>query len=105
MSRIYKQFLAAPNSSLLADDASLHYVTTLTSFNGSTAIMAHLNSQSKHLRKKEEKVMDAIEGNGALFVEVETTLEFLLGGGAFLPRIDDNFLADRVVTLPIVCKP
>lgn len=60
-----------------------------------------MNSQANKIKKKEEKVIDAIEGEGALYVEVETTFEFVLGGGAYLPNIDDNFLADRTVTFPI----
>ena len=101
----YKQYLAVPNSSFLAENASLHYITTLTTFNGSTEIIKHLNSQSNKIKKKEEKILDTIEGDDALYIEIETTLEFLVSGGAFLPSIDDNFLADRVVTFPIVCHP
>ncbi len=46
--------------------------------------------------------MDAIESDNALCLEVDTTLEFLTGGGAYLPGLEENFLADRIVTLPIV---
>lgn len=98
----YKQYLASPNSSFFSEKASLHYITTLTTFNGPAEIIKHLHSQSNKIKKKEEKVIDAIEADGALFVEVETTLEFVIGGGAYLPAIDDNFLADRTVTFPIV---
>jgi hypothetical protein len=97
----YKQYLAAPNSSFLADNATLHYVTTLTTVHGPTEIIKHLNSQSKKL-KKEEETIDIVEGNNAIVAEVKTTLEFLTGGGAYLPGIDDNFLSDRVVTFPVV---
>lgn len=65
-------------------------------------IIKHLNSQANKIKKKDEKVIDTIEGDGALYVEVDTTFEFVLGGGAYLPNIDDNFLADRTVTFPIV---
>ncbi|TVY58313.1 hypothetical protein LSUE1_G010169, partial [Lachnellula suecica] len=98
----YKQFLAAPNSSFLSADASLHYITTLTSVNGSSAIIKYLKGQNHELKKKEEKVLDVVEGPNNLAVEVSTTLEFLTGGGAYLPSLDDNFLADRIVTLPII---
>jgi len=54
----YKQFLAAPNPSFLADNASLHYITTLVSVNGSSQIIKHLNGQSHDLQKKEEKFLD-----------------------------------------------
>jgi hypothetical protein len=99
----YKQFLAAPNPTFLAEDASLHYITTLITLNGSSEILKHLKAQDHELKKKEEKFIDAVEGTNALAVEVHTTLEFLTGGGSYLPSLDDNFLADRTVTLPIVC--
>jgi hypothetical protein len=99
----FKQFLAAPNTSLLSEDASLHYITTLVTQNGPAEIIKHLNSQSHQLKKKEEKFLDVVEGEHALAVESETTIEFLTGGGAYLPGLDDNFLADRTVTFPIVC--
>jgi len=98
----YKQFLAAPNPSFLADNASLHYITTLVTVNGSSQIIKHLNGQSHDLSKKEEKFLDVVEGQNALATEVHTTMEFLTGGGAYLPSLDDNFLADRTVTFPIV---
>lgn len=98
----YKQFLAAPNPSFLAEDASLHYITTLVTLNGPNEIAKHLKSQDHELKKKEEKFLDVVEGHNALAVEVHTTMEFLTGGGAYLPSLDDNFLADRIVTFPIV---
>lgn len=100
----YKQFLAAPNPTSLASNASLHYVTTLTSLHGSTEILKHFSNQTHRLKKKAENVLSAVEGDNALAVEVETTIEFVNGGGAYLPSLDDNFLSDRVVTLPIVCE-
>lgn len=99
---VYKQFLAAPNSALLASNASLHYITTLVTINGSSEIIKHLNNQTRELKKKEEKYLDVVEGADALAVELHTTIEFVFGGGAYLPGLDDNFLADRVVTFPIV---
>jgi hypothetical protein len=100
----FKQFLASPNTSLLADNASIHYITTLVSHNGPADIIKHLNSQSHQLKKKKEEFLDLVEGPNALAAEVETTIEFLTGGGAYLPGLDDNFLADRIVTFPIVCS-
>jgi hypothetical protein len=99
----YQQFLTAPNSALLAEDASMHYITTLVSHNGSSAIIQHLNKQMKQLKKKAENFLDVIEGEQSLAVVVETTIEFVSGGGAYLPGLDDNFLSDHIVTLPIVC--
>jgi hypothetical protein len=98
----YKQFLAAPDASLLAGNASLHYITTLVTVNGPNQILKHLTSQVHDLKKNEEKFLSVIEGRSSLAAEVHTTIEFVAGGGAYLPGLDDNFLADRIVTLPIV---
>ncbi|KFZ11766.1 hypothetical protein V502_07400 [Pseudogymnoascus sp. VKM F-4520 (FW-2644)] len=98
----YQQYLATPNSSFLADNASLHYITTLTTFHGPTEIIKHLNTQTKKLKKKSEKIIDVVDGTSSLAVETELTVEFLNGGGAFLPGIDDNFLADREVTFLVI---
>lgn len=98
----YKQFLDAPKESALASNASLHYITTLVTLNGSAAIIKHLDSQSQDLKKKEEKFLDVVESADALAAALHTSIEFVTGGGSYLPGLDDNFLADRVVTLPIV---
>lgn len=101
----YKQFLAAPNTALLAENASLNYITTLVSLTGSAQIVKHLGAQSHQLKKKEEKFLDVVEGTNSIAAEVHTTIEFLTSGSSYLPGLDDNFLADRVVTFPIVGIP
>jgi hypothetical protein len=98
----YKQFLASPNSSALTDDASLHYVTTTTSFTGATEIIKHLASVRNKIKKKKQDALFAIENQHALALEVDTTLEFVSSGGPYLPGLDDNFLADRTVYIAIV---
>lgn len=98
----YQQYLATPNSSFLAENASLHYITTLTTFHGAAEIIKHLNNQTKKIKKKSEKIIDVVDGTSSLAVETELTVEFLNGGGAYLPGIDDNFLADREVTFLVV---
>lgn len=100
----YKRFLAAPNSSDLADDASLHYVTTTSSFSGATEIIKHLGSVRNKIKKKKEDALFAIENQHALALEVDTALEFVTSGGPYLPGMDDNFLADRTVTLAVVSR-
>ena len=99
---IYQSFLESPNASALNSNASLNYITTLTTINSATAIIKHYAAHQKVLTKKEEKILSCIEGSDALCLDVETTLEFITGGGAYLPGLDDNFLADRVVTFPMV---
>ena len=102
---IYQGFLANPSASSLNDEAALNYITTLTTINKSAAIVKHFNVHQKVLKKKEEKVLSTVESDDALCLEVDTTLEFLTGGGAYLPGLDDNFLADQVVNFPIVSAP
>ncbi len=99
----YQQFLAAPNSSALADDASLHYVTTTTSFAGATEIIKHLASLRNKVKKKKEDALFAVESQAALALEVDTALEFVTGG-PYLPGMDDTFLADRAVSLAVVSR-
>ncbi|PQE24698.1 hypothetical protein CJF32_00006979 [Rutstroemia sp. NJR-2017a WRK4] len=99
---VYQQFLTAPNPSLLASDASLHYITTLTSVNGPAEIIKHINGQEHKLKKKEEKFLNVVDGGNSIAAEIHTTIEFQTSGGSYLPGLDDNFLADRTVTFPII---
>ncbi|KAI0017406.1 hypothetical protein F4780DRAFT_609830 [Xylariomycetidae sp. FL0641] len=98
----YKQFLAAPNSSQLAADATLHYITTTTSFRGPTDIIKHVSTLRNQVKKKKEDFLWAIEGQNAIAAEVDTTLEFTVNGGPYLPALDDNFLTDRTVHQPLM---
>lgn len=101
---VYQSYLGNPTASALTENASLNYITTLTTINTAAAIVKHHTAHQKVLKKKEEKVIGCIESEDALCLDVETTLEFLTGGGAYLPGLDDNFLADRVVTFPMVSR-
>jgi hypothetical protein len=98
----YQQFLAAPNSSALAANASLHYVTTTTSFYGPTDIIKHLKSLHNQVKKAKEDLLHVVEGRSAIAVEIDTCLEFLINGGVYLPGLDDNFVSGRAVYLAIV---
>jgi hypothetical protein len=100
----YKQFLASPNTSALADDASLHYVTTTTSVAGATDIIKHLATVRNRIKKLKEEPLFTIENQHALVVELDTNLEFVSSGGPYLPGLDDNFLADRKVFLAVVSR-
>jgi hypothetical protein len=100
---LYESFLRAPNATLLSKDATLHYVTTLTTISKAETIERHLTSQHKLVvRKKGEKILHAVESPASLCIDVEVTLEFITGGGAYLPGLDDNFLTDKTVMLPMV---
>ena len=102
---IYEAHLSNPNTSALSDHAALHYITTLTTINTAAAVAKHYAAHQKVLKKKEEKILSCIESSNAVCLDTELTLEFISGGGAYLPGLDDNFLADRVVTFPMVCIP
>jgi hypothetical protein len=102
---LYEKFLARPEQELLSADATLNYITTATSFTRAEAVNKHLIKQNTVLTKKSEKILSAVEGASSLALDVELTLEFLSGGGAYLLALDENFLADRVVTFPLVSTP
>ncbi|KAJ4363725.1 hypothetical protein N0V95_001041 [Ascochyta clinopodiicola] len=98
----YQAFLDRPSLGALADKAALHYITTLTSIHDAAAVIKHLQVQEKLLKKTKQKIVSVVEGRHALSVDVETTIEFLNGGGAYLPGLDDNFVADHTVVFPMV---
>ena len=98
----YEAFLGSPTVAALAENAALHYVPTLTTANDGNAVIRRL--KTSNVKRREERVLNAIEAQSALVVEVETTLEFVHDGGAYLPGLDGNFLADRVVTVLVVCS-
>ncbi|KAL8799931.1 MAG: hypothetical protein Q9182_005519 [Xanthomendoza sp. 2 TL-2023] len=91
-----------PNASAFAPDGSLNYITTLSTLHTIDAIAKHLSAHQKILKKKHENILNTVEGDNALCLEIETTIEFIGGGGMYLPGLDDNFLADRLVTFPII---
>jgi hypothetical protein len=101
----YQRFLANPRNAPLAANASLIYVPTTTKIEGADAIATHTSRQRSIVKKNSDRIINAIESSDALCLDMETTLEFVEGGGAYLPSLDDNFLADRVVTFPTVNNP
>ncbi|KAF2750930.1 hypothetical protein M011DRAFT_474415 [Sporormia fimetaria CBS 119925] len=102
LSSKYEAFLANPSQDALAEDASLHYITTLTTLNSAAAIIKHFTVQEKLLKRKGNKLLHAVESSNAASLEIDATIEFVAGGGAYLPGLDDNFVADRTVTFPMV---
>ena len=101
---IYEQFLKSPNPRVLAENAILQYVTTLKTFNKAGNIVTHLADQNQNvIKKKNEKVVSAVEGLTAVAVIVETTLHVLSSGGAYLPGLD-SFILDKEAVLPIVSR-
>jgi hypothetical protein len=99
---VYERFLASPNPLNLAENASLNYIPTLQTFTQPGAVIRHLENQNKNeVRKKAEKVIAAVEGQKSISLDIDTTLEFISGGGAYLPGLD-NFVTDRIATFPTV---
>ncbi|EPS31525.1 hypothetical protein PDE_06480 [Penicillium oxalicum 114-2] len=98
----YQRFLASPRNAPLASNATLVYVPVTTKIEGADAIATHTSRQSHIVKKRSDKVMNVIESSDALCLDMETTLEFLEGGGVYLPSLDDNFLVNRVVTFPTI---
>lgn len=80
----------------------MHFITTLITVNSPEAITKYLSRESGQLKKRVEKPLAAIENADSLVLEMETEMEFLSSGGNYLPALDDNFLADQVVMVPIV---
>ena len=100
----YQQFWSSPSAVALSDRASINYIPTLTTITEPSAILKHFVAQAKLLTRKNEKVLSAVEGDNGVCLDIETTIEFLAGGGTYLPGLDDNFLTDRTVTFPMVGK-
>ena len=97
----YQQYLGRVSTDALAPTASLHYIPTGIAVTGPMAIAKHHAAQEQQFKKK-ENFLNVIQGANSICAEIETTLRFEGGGGAFLPGLDDNFLIDRMVTLPVV---
>lgn len=102
MADAYLSFLRSPSESALASDAALHYVTTTTSIHESAAIIKHYQAQEKVVKKKSENVLSSYGSSDGAVIETETIFEFIRGGGAILPQMDDNMLADSLASLPMV---
>jgi len=103
LQRTYIRFLSTPKASALSKDTvALHYITSGISVSGE-AIISHLSNQHHVLEMKTEKVLSGFETTDSLVLEIETVVEFKSGGGAYLPGLDDNFLADQTATFLLVC--
>lgn len=99
---IYQRFLDLPNPLSLSENASLHYITTLKTFSSPSKIVQHLETQhKKDVRTKSARIISAVESPNALALEIETVLEFISGGGTYLPGLE-NFVVDKIATIPTV---
>ncbi|KAL4916673.1 hypothetical protein BDW62DRAFT_102321 [Aspergillus aurantiobrunneus] len=98
---VYQRFLAAPSSAPLASDVSLIYITSTTEFKGADKVIKHLTKQ-QDVKVNSQTVIDAVQGSNALSLDVDTAVQFVSGGGAYLPNLDETFLFDRVATFPTI---
>ncbi len=102
LKEIYQRFLDLPNPLALSQNVALHYITTLNSFTSAGDIVRHLESQNKKVVKiKSGRIISVVEDANALALEVETMLEFISGGGTYLPGLE-NFITDKKATIPTV---
>lgn len=102
LQQVYTRFLASPDSKALFESPSMHFITTLITINSTEEILKYLTREPTFLKKRIEKPLSAIENSDSLVLEMETEMEFISSGGNYLPALDDNFLADQVVMVPIV---
>ncbi|KAJ5310701.1 uncharacterized protein N7443_003162 [Penicillium atrosanguineum] len=93
----YKKFLNKGNAPLAAN-VSLIYVPTTTRIDGADAVASHVRRQASIVEKQSEDIISVIESSNALCLDIDVTLKFN-GGGAYLPTMDDNFLADSVANI------
>lgn len=100
----YQKFLANPRNAPLAADASLFYVASSTKFEGADAVITHISRHASFV-KKSEKTISVIESSDSLVLDQETTLDFVNGGGVYLPSLDDSYFTSSVVTIPTVKIP
>ncbi|KAL4802993.1 hypothetical protein BDV18DRAFT_166520 [Aspergillus unguis] len=98
---IYQRFLTAPSTASLASDVSLYYITTTTELNGADKVIKHLTKQ-QDIKIKSQTIIDSVQGSNALSLDVDTSLQFLTGGGAYLPNLDETFLFDRDARFPTI---
>ncbi|KAF3919560.1 hypothetical protein ABW20_dc0102583 [Dactylellina cionopaga] len=103
LTKLYSQFLVDPKKDVLHAQAGLHYISsTANSIQSNSAIISHFTKESFLYNKKEQKVLSAVESGNAVVLEVSVVIEFTNGAGIWLPGLDDNFITDQTVILPVV---
>ncbi|KAL9111380.1 MAG: hypothetical protein Q9227_004257 [Pyrenula ochraceoflavens] len=93
----YQSFLASPKVSDLSDDAILAYVTVVSSIQNSASIVKHLTSTE--IRHVIQKIIGTVDGGSNAFYDIENTIQFVAGGGKYLPGLDE-FIVDKTLTFP-----
>ncbi|KAI5309968.1 hypothetical protein KEM55_002020, partial [Ascosphaera atra] len=102
----YESFLNEPTRSSIADEAALNYITTATQIVGAEKIHEHLAQlQETTVKKNEQKILNVVEGYCSLSLEVQTALEFIGGGGPYVPDAELDSIKEKTATLTIVSIP
>ena len=98
---IYQAFLASPDASKLSDDVELMYVNSGRTFSSAKTVANHLrvDRQNNIQIRNSQQVIGAIEGPDRAFFDVKNTVEFVSGGGEYLPGLDE-FIVDKTITFP-----
>ncbi|KAK6342810.1 hypothetical protein TWF718_008196 [Orbilia javanica] len=103
LTKLYSEFLVSPKRDVLHSQAGLHYIgSTGNSFQSGDAIINHLRREAGWYTKKEQNILSSIETRNSVVLEISNVIEFTNGGGMLLPNLDDNFVTDQTVTLPMV---
>ncbi|KAI5302700.1 hypothetical protein KEM55_000936 [Ascosphaera atra] len=100
----YESFLNEPSRSSIADEAALNYITTATQIVGAENIHEHLAQlQETTVKKNEQKILNVVEGYCSLSLEVQTALEFIGGGGPYVPDAEElDSIKGKTATLTII---
>ncbi|KAK6338195.1 hypothetical protein TWF730_002269 [Orbilia blumenaviensis] len=103
LTRLYSEFIVSPKRQALHGQAGLHYIgSSGNSFQSGDAIINHLKKEAMWYTKKEQKILASVESHNSVVFEISNVIEFTNGGGMLLPNLDDNFVTDQTVTLPMV---
>lgn len=101
---VYKAFLLSPQELHLSSKPKLTYVTTCSTLEGVNAILENHKLNNRHL-KKTENIISAHISFDSLVLETVTTIDFRNGVGSYVPTLDQNFVVDHSVVVPIVSNP
>ncbi|GAO50687.1 hypothetical protein G7K_4809-t1 [Saitoella complicata NRRL Y-17804] len=98
---LYDQYKSKPQASLLADDATLQYITSGVTVTGANAIITRRAKYRDEITVTENVIAKHVASESIVF-EVAATITFTNGPGWLVPGIDDNFLFDKTIEIPLV---
>ncbi|BFZ62041.1 hypothetical protein YB2330_003120 [Saitoella coloradoensis] len=98
---LYDKYKSKPQASLLAEDATLQYITSGVTVTGANAIITRRAKDRDEITVTENVITKHIASDSIVF-EVAATITFTNGSGWLVPGIDDNFLFDKTIEIPLV---